>query len=68
MAEQRRLLLLMIASDRLTGFEMPLPDVIKGYAVAIGSLFMGASVVHQIFKPDLVGPTANTSCWVHVDG
>jgi hypothetical protein len=33
---------------------MPVPDVIKGYAVSIVSLFLGASVVHNIFKPDLV--------------
>jgi hypothetical protein len=42
--------------------EMPmLPDVIKGYAVAICSLFAGASVVHYAFAPDLVGGGADGS-------
>ena len=28
-------------------------DLLKGYAVSIGSLFAGASLVHWFFKPDL---------------
>lgn len=35
---------------------MRVPDVIKGYAVSILSLFAGAAVVHEIYKPDLSLP------------
>jgi hypothetical protein len=33
-------------------------DVLKGYVVAIVSLFTGAAVVHQIIRPDLVSTEA----------
>lgn len=32
-------------------------EYIKGYVVTIGSLFLGAAFVHNIYKPDLVGLT-----------
>ncbi len=31
-------------------------EVLKGYAVAIASIFAGSSVVHALFKPDLSLP------------
>ena len=39
---------------------MPLPDVVKGYTVSLSCLFLGASVVHWIYKPDLVGLTSSS--------
>lgn len=39
---------------------MPLPDVVKGYAVSLSCLFLGATVVHWIYKPDLVGLTSSS--------
>ena len=35
---------------------MALPDIVKGYAVSIVSLFLGAAVVHNLYKPDLTLP------------
>ena len=35
---------------------MRVPDLVKGYAVSILSLFAGAAVVHEIYKPDLTLP------------
>ncbi len=54
-------------------------QILKGYVVAITSLFAGAAVVHNIFKPDLVRvigsllhrasdapgrPRAQDLCWI----
>ena len=36
-------------------------NYLKPYAVAIASLLAGASLVHNIYKPDLVGLRATTS-------
>jgi hypothetical protein len=34
-------------------------DLVKAYAVALLSMLAGAAVVHNIFKPDLVGLAIN---------
>ena len=37
-----------------------LPDIVKGYAVSIVSLFIGAATVHNIYQPDLSLPVNTT--------
>jgi hypothetical protein len=34
---------------------MAVPELFKAYSVALLSLLAGAAVVHNVYKPDLVG-------------
>jgi hypothetical protein len=41
---------------------MAVPELFKAYSVALLSLLAGAAVVHNVYKPDLVGLHAAMKC------